>query len=465
MPSLRRASLTVAFVLACAALPGGSRAASPQAPVPRPNIVLIVADDLGWGETGMQGGDIPTPRIDSLASNGVRFTAGYVSCPVCAPTRAGLMTGRYQQRFGFEFNPGPAPANDSAFGLPLDEATLAERLKAAGYATGMFGKWHLGNRPGYRPPERGFNTFFGFLGGAHSYLPGGRGRDSIFRGTNVADVPPFLTTALAQEAAAFIDAHTNDAFFLYVPFNAVHAPMQATDAYLERFKHLDGNRRTFAAMLTALDDAVGTVLERLRAHHLEQRTLIIFHSDNGGPTPQTTSRNGPLRATKGTVYEGGIRVPFVMQWPGVLPAGKTCPHPVIALDIHPTALAAAGVTPPKDKPLDGVNLIPFLTGERKDAPHDTLFWRMGPQSAARMGPWKLVKSRGGSPQLFNLQTDPSESRDVSAEHPAEFQKIQDAWAAWDRQLAAPRWGQVRRGGGKRGAVRAADEAPEPTSDP
>jgi arylsulfatase A-like enzyme len=476
-PSLsRRPSLIVAAALSVATLSPGVALAAPQSTPAttatksqRPNILVIVADDLGYGELGCQGWkDIPTPHIDTLAHNGVRFISGYVSCPVCSPTRAGLMTGRYQQRFGHEFNPGPVGLESEAFGLARDEATLAERLKAAGYATGIVGKWHLGTREGFRPTERGFDEFFGFLGGAHPYISNGRRRGEVFRSTESLAEPEYLTDAFRREALAFIDHHHARPFFLYLAFNAVHAPLQATAKYRDRFPKIeDQKRQTFAAMLSAMDDAVGAVLGKLHDSGLEESTLIFFISDNGGPTPQTTSRNDPLRGTKATTWEGGIRTPFMIQWKGHVPAGKVDDRPVIALDIHPTALAAAGVPLPTQKKLDGVNLLPFLTQNSTAAPHEFLFWRYGAQMAIRKGDWKITKavSRPGQPrrlrarrssegQLYNLAKDIGEKTDVAAEHPEVVKELTDAWEKWNAELIAPRW---RRAGAQAG--RTAKTAP------
>jgi arylsulfatase A-like enzyme len=409
----------------------------------KPNIVLIVADDLGYGELGIQGArDIPTPNIDRIAGQGVRFTNGYVSCPVCSPTRAGLMTGSYQQRFGHEFNPGPNEANDPSFGLPWSEVTLAERLKSLGYATGMVGKWHLGVRPELQPTRRGFDEFFGFLGGAHNYINPRRGSIQILRGTARIAEEAYLTDALAREAVDFIDRHKAEPFFLYLPFNAVHAPLQATRRYLERFPAIeDPKRRTFAAMLSAEDDAVGRVLSTIRESGLEEDTLIVYHSDNGGPTPQTSSSNLPLRGYKAQVLEGGIRVPFLMQWKGHLPAGKVYDSPVITLDIHPTTVAAAGGSIPAEAVVDGVDLIPFLTGTKTGRPHDHLFWRFGQQSAVRQGNWKLVRMGEREPQLFDLSKDVREMNDLSLAHPQKRAELEALFQAWNAELAEPRWPQ------------------------
>jgi len=418
----------------------------------KPNIIVIVSDDYGYAEIGVQGcPDVPTPRIDSLARNGVRFTNGYVSCPVCSPTRAGLMTGRYQQRFGHEFNPGPALAADAEFGLSLKETTLAERLKSLGYATGMVGKWHLGYKPAFHPTKRGFDEFFGFLGGAHPYLGERRGDGNpIMRGTTPVEEKEYLTDAFGREAVAFIEKHKSEPFFLYLAFNAVHNPLEAPEKYLKRFESLPGKRRTFAAMLSAMDDNVGRVLDKVRELKLEEDTLIFFVSDNGGPTPNTTSRNDPLRGTKGQVYEGGIRVPFLVQWKGQLPAGKVYEQPVIALDIHPTAVAAAGGKIAPEWKLDGVNLLPYLKGEKTDAPHAALFWRFGEQHAIRQGDWKLLKTRGAAkPELYNLAEDVSEKNDLAEKHPDKVKQLTEAYNAWNAQLQEPRWGRGRAGARRR----------------
>jgi arylsulfatase A-like enzyme len=423
----------------------------PASAARKPNIVLIVADDLGYGELSIQGSkDIPTPNIDSIARNGVRFTNGYVSCPVCSPTRAGLLTGRYQQRFGHEFNPGPPQQAEEDFGLPLSETTIAARLKSLGYATGMFGKWHLGFKPEYNPTKRGFDEFFGFLGGAHPYFDvNGRQGNPIMRGAQAVDEPSYLTDAFAREAVSFIERRKSEPFFLYLPFNAVHNPLQAADKYLARFNSItDQKRKTFAAMMAAMDDAVGKVLTKLRESKLEENTLVFFIADNGGPTPQTTSGNGPLNGFKGQTLEGGIRVPFMMQWKGKLPEGKLYEMPVIALDIHPTVVAAAGGKIPSEARLDGRNLIPYLLGETKGRPHDQLFWRFGDQTAIRSGDWKLVKTRGArTPHLYNLAADIGERNDLAAKHPDKVKELQAAYDKWNAELAGPKWargGRVRR---------------------
>jgi len=437
-------SRTIAL-LACTAL---APFAIPAAAAERkPNIVVIVADDLGYADLGCQGSkEVATPNIDSIAKNGVRFTSGYVSCPVCSPTRAGIMTGRYQERFGHEFNPGPPTAADEKFGLPLSEKTLADRLKTAGYQTGMVGKWHLGYRPEYHPMKRGFDEYFGFLAGAHPYLAGkGAKENPILRGTQEVEEKEYLTDAFTREAVAYIERHKEQPFFLYLTYNAVHAPLQAIEKYRQRVpKDAEGKRATYLAMLAALDDGVGAVMAKLRDTKLEDDTLIFFISDNGGPTQATTSRNDPLRATKATVWEGGIRVPFMVQWKNHLPANKVYDQPLIGLDIAPTALAAAGERLPEDANYDGVNLLPYLMGKNDQPPHEKLFWRFGPQSAVRAGDWKLVSIRG-TEELFNLADDIGERKNLAAQKPEKLKELHDALKAWDAQLAKPLWGTQRKG--------------------
>lgn len=435
--------LFVLLTLAALGRPSMAAAAGQEKPAARPNILLILMDDLGYADLGCQGcKDVPTPNIDTIAKNGVRCTNGYVSCPVCSPTRAGLMTGRYQQRFGHEFNPGPADASDPNFGLPLTETTLANRMKTMGYATGLVGKWHLGYKPEFHPQRRGFDEFFGFLAGAHAYL-GDRKADTsnpILRGTKPVEEKNYLTEAFTREAVSFIDRHQKEPFFLYLAYNAVHNPQQAPQKYLDRFPSImEERRRYFAAMLSAMDDGIGAVLAKLRQAGVEQDTLIFCISDNGGPTQATSSRNDPLSGRKGQVYEGGIRVPFLVQWRNRLPAGKVYDQPVIALDVVPTVVAATGGQLLDQADLDGVNLLPYLTGTKQERPHEALYWRFGPQSAVRQGDWKLVQERQGTSALYNLATDVGEKKDLTKEKPELAKQLQSTLKRWDSQLAKPRW--------------------------
>ena len=408
----------------------------------RPNILLFLADDLGYADIGVNGcQDIPTPNIDGIVKNGVRFTDGYATHPVCSPSRAGLMSGMYQHRFGFEHNSGPERFADPNFGMPREVPTLAEKLKAAGYATGMIGKWHIGFKEGLRPHERGFDEHFGFLSGARSYYPDNpRELDPLIRnGVPVKGEKDYLTDAFAREAADFIQRSTDKPWFVYFAFNAVHSPLEATEAYEARFPHItDKKRKTYAGMLSALDDAVGRVLAKVREIGQEENTLVMFYSDNGGPTAETSSRNDPLRGFKGQMYEGGIRVPFVMQWKGTIPAAMTYTQPVMGFDCHATALAAAGVTP--EEKLDGVDLLPHLLGQNTSAPHDYLCWRAGAQRAIRMGDWKLVQTpRESTAQLFNLKTDLGETTDLAAKEPAKLAELTTRFAEWETGTIPAKW--------------------------
>ena len=430
-----------------AVLPKALGETPPAAQGRKPNVIVILIDDVGWADVGCYGcKDIPTPHIDALARGGVRFTSGYVSAPLCSPTRAGIMTGRYQQRFGHEFNPGGGGVNlGFEFGLPLTETTFADVMKKAGYATGIVGKWHLGFDAKYQPTARGFDEFFGFLGGAHAYFPprdGGQPAkgNPIMRGKEKVEEKEYLTDAFGREAAAFVDRHRAEPLFLYFAPNAAHMPMQAPPKYLDTFSRIaDERRRTHAAMMSCLDDAIGKVLARLKEDGIDENTLVMFVSDNGGP-PATTSSNGPLRGGKSNMWEGGIREPLVIRWPGHVPAGKVYDEPVISLDFLPTAAAAAGAVIPAGHPLDGVDLVPYLSGKKAGPPHECLFWRMGPQWAVRKGHWKLIKVRDGPPGLYDLATDIGESKDLAAEKPEIRDELAKAYAAWDAQLAKPLWG-------------------------
>jgi len=430
----------------------------------RPNIVLIVSDDLGYADIGVYGSrEIPTPNIDRIAKEGIRFTDAYVSGPYCSPTRAGLMTGRYPQRFGHEFNPDGSPD----YGLPLTEPTMADRLKAAGYRTALFGKWHLGLADRLHPMRRGFEEFYGFLGGDHSYVNvastdvGTNMPDPLLDGMKPASSVTYLTETLADRAVGYIKQHASEPFFLYLAFNAAHVPMEAPDKYLARFPNIaDPLRRTYAAMVSAMDDAIGRTLEALRDQKLEQKTLVIFLNDNGGPTMPTTTVNGssnaPLRGSKRQTWEGGIRVAFAMSWKGHLDEGRVDHRPIIQLDVLPTALAAAGVTTEASR-FDGVNLLPFVKGSAKGAPHDALYWRLGGMMAIRRGDWKLVKTRDGplvdvdpsvlrdlsQAGLYNLAEDIGEKRNRAAERPDKVKELSDLWQQWNRQLAQPLWGPRR----------------------
>jgi arylsulfatase A-like enzyme len=412
----------------------------------RPNILVIVSDDHGYADTGFNGSrDIPTPNLDRLARAGIVCSNGYVSHPFCSPTRAGLLTGRYQQRFGHENNPFYDPS-DAKEGLPLTETLWPALFRQADYATGWIGKWHLGATPAHRPLARGFSEGFGFIGGGHKYKDWKENiaveyTVPIERDGHRVEEKEHLTTAFGREAAAFVARHAKKPWLLYLAFNAPHTPHEPTAAALERMKAIpDAKRRNYAAQLALLDDAVGVTLDALKTSGQDQRTLIFFFSDNGGPVGDkggNGSCNTPLREGKGSMHEGGIRVPFVVSWPSKLPAGTTYAHPVSSLDVMATACAAAGIPLPSDRPLDSVNLIPHLSGELRDPPHQQLFWRSSTRKAVRMGDWKLVRQAGLADELYDLAKDVGETTNVVKDQPETAKRLAAALDDWDRQMIAP----------------------------
>ena len=435
-----------------------------------PNVLVILADDLGYADLGCQGAaDVRSPRIDSLAADGVRCTAGYVSAPQCCPSRAGLLTGRYQNRFGFETN----PAGDANAGLPVTERTIADELQAAGYATAVIGKWHLGTAKGMQPWERGFTESLWHPNGGVLFPDKKTGLlPAMRRGPDPADVPGYSTDAFGDAAVDFITRHSatragdGRPWFLYLAFVPPHWPMEAKPEHMAAFAaEPDLHRRTFLGMMAALDENVGKVLDALDATGQRDDTIVFFLSDNGGPTGrprprpdapfeygQNTSRNAPFRGVKGDVFEGGIRVPFLVRWPGVIPAGTTYDQPVISLDVLPTALAAAGRPPARESVLDGVDLRPALSGQTTAPPHETLLWRFrfpAPEAAherfaIRQGPWKLVRN-GGPPALYDLANDPGETVDLTAKEPERAAALRAEWDRWSDTLAEPAWSPRPRG--------------------
>jgi arylsulfatase A-like enzyme len=447
-----------------------------ERPPPPPNLIIIITDDHGYHDVGFNGcRDIATPHLDALARHGVRFTNGYVSFPVCGPSRAGLLTGRYQDRFGFTTNVNENPA-DATQGLPLEEENIAEVLKKVGYTSAAIGKWHMGSHPVHHPLNRGFDHFFGFLSGGHDYFPEkltlndlseveqnyGWYRTRILNDHQVINITDYLTDELTDAANRFIDRHqasrttsSTDAnnsdnsskpFFLYLAYNAPHSPLQATPKYLDRFPHIaNAARRTYAAMVSAVDDGVGRIMANLQRHDgLEENTLVVFLSDNGGAAGpgNTGSSNWPLRGHKSSLYEGGMHVPFTMQWKGTLPAGLNYTHPIISLDILATIAALANVTIDPSRPLDGINLVPYLTGDVEDnrAPHELLFWRkFGLHAmAVRHGDMKLVshntQQNYGSYQLFNLSNDLRETNNLRYDAPNLTRDLLDRWEDWNDQM-------------------------------
>jgi arylsulfatase A-like enzyme len=481
-------------------------AAWAESPKPKPNFIVILIDDLGHSDLGVYGSkDIPTPHIDSLAHQGVQYTNGYATCFYCSPSRAGLLTGRYQQRFGLEYVGGR---------LDTHEKTIADLLKEQGYATAALGKWHVGEEPDYQPRKRGFDYFYGFLGAYHYFnLPvpqeridkptdtwmvhanyglkdGGKrlsqhGAAPILRNEEDANPSGYLTELLTQEAVGFIETNKDRPFFLYLAHAAQHAPVEATEKYLKRFPNLtdEKQRRTYAAALSAVDDSVGEILAKLKQLGIDRQTAIVFTSDNGGPsfwrprpeivdtiraggafgsttlfelddnavTPDIAkvseryqwsmgangSGNEPLAFGKGVLYEGGIRVPYIVRWPGVAAEGKVSDDSVSHLDLLPTFLAAAGAKLPTDREYDGVDLRPSLEGKSSDFVNRTLFWRIANDRAVRSGSWKLVWSGNAAPRLYELSSDIDETKDLASAHPEIVEKLKLAWTQWNNKNAPP----------------------------
>jgi len=451
--SERVLALSVGLLACQARVASQGEIGSVTTPPARPNVLIFLADDMGYGDIGVHGcQDIPTPSIDSIAREGVRCTSGYVSAPRCSPSRCGLFTGRYQQRFLCEL--------DAPQGLPREEVMLAERLKAAGYATGLIGKWHLGKDEEDHPNARGFDEFFGFLGGLNDYLPDEESFPKILRGRELAHEKGHLTEAFGREAVAFLERHAREPFLLTVAFNAPHGPLQAPPELLAEFAAIaEPKRRAYAAVVSAMDDAIGAVLAKLRALELEERTLVFFLSDNGGPQVKRSwngSSNGALRGQKGGLWEGGIRVPFLARWKGVLPEGRVYDQPVSALDIAPTVLALAGVPVRGERALDGVGILPHLAGRVPDPPHAALFWRFSlpPRRAdehkwaIRMGDVKLVHSPDRDPAtgeprgvgftgLYDVVHDPGETVDLTASRPELAKELEARWREWNAGLPPP----------------------------
>ena len=422
-----------------------------------PNIIIFFADDLGYGDVGYQGGDLPTPHIDSIAHNGVQFTDGYVTCPVCAPSRAGLLTGRYQQRFGFADNPGPYQRKGAAYvGIPPSQPILSDRLRSLGYTTGLFGKTHGGIAEEQMAFTR-WDEFFGFNNGASNYIselnrrhnPIFYNRSILNQSQNIQKIPrsdllengvihssetEYLTDSIADAAVEFIDRHKEGPFLCYLPFNAIHGPFQAPRRLVDTFSdEPDESRRLVKAMLHSLDQNVGKVIQCVQNNDLESQTLIIFLSDNGG---HDYSPNTPLRGKKGTMWEGGIRIPFCMQWQGIIPAESTYHFPVSSLDILPTAIAAAGGTIAPEWKLDGVNLLPYVCQKNmsEERPHDELYWSLGPRLAIRDLDYKLATDDGKIYRLFDLATDRSEERNLMESKPALANRLRKKLHNWKDTL-------------------------------
>lgn len=424
---------------------------------PMPNLIVIMADDLGYADVGFNGGvEIPTPNIDRIAEEGITFTNAYTPYPVCSPSRAGFITGRYPQRFGYERNVQYQP-NDPNMGLSQEERTLSEALSEAGYHSGIIGKWHLGASPSHHPLSRGFDEFYGHLGGGHLYFPedliyedsyaiedeAQSYRTWIMRGHDSELTSKYLTEEFSDEAISFIERNGERPFFLFLSYNAPHTPMQATEEYLSRFEHIDdGLRRTYAAMVSAMDDGVGALLDRLEELGLTENTMLFFLSDNGGPESVNGSDNGPLRGAKSLAYEGGYRVPFALRWGDHLESG-IYEHPVTSLDIFATITSLAGVSEEGGKPLDGVNLYPYLNSaaaRSNYAPHDSIYLRQWDQErfAVRHGDYKLITFDNlERMELYNITNDIGESSDLAHILPEVLGNLDSLRDSWNQELIEP----------------------------
>lgn len=459
----------------------------------KPNIIILLADDLGKYDISLYGGKAaPTPQIDSLAASGVTFTDGYVSASICSPSRAGLLTGRYQERFGHEYQPGdrypknnleyyafkylintnnwrlnpkieyPNEASIATQGLPQSEITFADLAKKQGYATAIIGKWHLGHNKGFFPLDRGFDYHYGFYQAFSLYTPEddnpdiinhhhkdftdkmiwGNGRvgiGQIRRDTTIIHNKAYLTETFADEAEAFIDKNKTKPFLLYVPFNAPHTPFQVRKKYYDRFPNVkDENKRVYFAMISALDDAIGRIVAKVKKEGLEENTLIIFASDNGGADYTFATTNAPLKGGKFSHFEGGINVPFALSWKGKIKPHTVYKTPVSSLDIFSTVAAVTHSGLPKDRVYDGVDLISTVN-ENKEA-HKNLYWRSGDAKAIRSGDWKLIISgKTHEEWLYNLANDKSETTDLAAKNPEKVKELQTALQNWEKGLVKPLW--------------------------
>lgn len=441
----------VAFVLLSILVLDGHPASADSGDARRPNVLLIFADDLGYGNLGCYGAEPPvnTPHIDHLAERGVRLTRGYVTASLCFPSRVGLMTGRYPSRFGIY-------STNAAWyhgGLPADQLLMAGPLQKAGYATAIIGKWHLGSGKGKNPLDRGFDEYFGYDHCCEDYFD----PEHLMRDRTPVENAPYLTEAFTQEAVDFIKHNREEPFFLYLPYNAVHGPRQVPERYRRMFETGSRAKDTFFGMLTCLDDGVGRVMQALRECGQEDNTLVFFLTDNGGTRGMPGPNNAPFRGYKRTLWEGGLRVPFIVRWTGELPEGRLYRKPVLSLDVFPTVLAATGATLPEGHALDGKNLLPALRGERDEPLHEMLAWagaqhdrehnpHFGEQGghaearagwAVRQGSWKLIDP-GSGPRLYNLDKDPGESRNLIERHPDVAARLRRAYRRWFAEMTPPR---------------------------
>ena len=427
----------------------------------KPNILLIISDDAGYADFGFQGSkEMKTPYLDVLAKESVICKQAYVSAAVCGPSRAGILTGKYQQRFGFEENNVPEYMSTSGtigddMGLPEEEKTIGNYMKSIGYRTTLIGKWHQGNADRFHPVKRGFDEFYGFRGGARSYFefneknPNHRPEDYLERGFgNLQESKKYLTEALADETIAFMERNKDTTFFAILAFNAVHTPMDAKEEDLKEFPNLKGKRRKLAAMILSMDREIGRVLRKLETLNLDKNTIVVYTNDNGGPSDSNASNNYPLSGTKANHLEGGIRVPFLIRWPKTLKGNVNYDQPISTLDLLPTFYKAGGGNLSDLKGIDGVNLEPFLTQENSGIPHSQLYWKKENRAAVRDGDWKLLRFPDRPAELYNIKEDISEQYNLAATHPEKVKLLFKKLFDWELTLERPKWQLLRKYEGK-----------------
>ncbi|MGB7394753.1 MAG: sulfatase-like hydrolase/transferase [Pricia sp.] len=399
----------------------------------RPNIIVILVDDAGYVDFGFMGSeDLQTPEIDKIANSGTIFTDAHVSATVCAPSRAGLITGKYQQRFGFEAN------GTGAVGLSAGVTTMADVFQSNGYNTYALGKWHLGSDPSDQPNQRGFDDFYGFLSGSRSYFPleNPSENDMLQHNGERVKFDGYMTDVLGDQSVKFAEQSGDQPFFMYLAYNAVHTPMDAKEEDLEKFK--DHPRQKLAAMTWSLDENVGKLRAKLKELGKLENTLIYFLSDNGG-AHNNQSKTGPLKGWKGNKFEGGHRVSFAISWPSRFQGGEKFAGLTSSLDIFPTSLSAAGIQKPDDLVLDGANLLPYLRGEKSGDPHESLFWRKLDKSAARIGDYKTITLDGYGSVMYDLSNDLGETNNLTEIESVKFDSIQIAYNTWQAHLMQPLW--------------------------
>jgi arylsulfatase A-like enzyme len=460
----------------------------------RPNIIIILADDLGVRDLSIYGGkNLDTPNIDSIAKDGVMFTQGYCSAPICSPSRAGMLTGRYQQRYGYERQPMtrypknrleyyafkyfvptgnwivadtdsvPKQADIDKQGLPPSEIILPEILKADGYKTAVIGKWHLGHNEIFKPLNRGFDYHFGFYEAFTLYAPvdspdiinhkhnyfadkhmwsmGRKDTCAIRINDKVVDEKEYLTDKIAKEAVNYIKSSTGKSFFLYVPFNAPHTPFQATKKYYDMFSHVkDENKRVYYAMIKNLDDAVGEILKTIKDQGLDDNTIILFASDNGGATYTEAADNSPLKAGKFSNFEGGLRIPMAIKWNGKINKSTVYNNPVSLMDFFGTISEVSEIKLPSDREFDGINLMPYITGQKKDLPHKALYWKAAYNRAVLKDGWKLIMDvKNNREYLYNIIEDISEKKNLAVLMPEKVKELEKEFMNWDKQNKPGMW--------------------------